>query len=92
MIECPWHLLDFLFGDRGPVIEGVGPKTAEKIREAATQAKLEWDAFDAESERLAAEQERRINSLKRQVSKARRYQASWRTAQARTRCVPSCSW
>jgi N utilization substance protein A len=49
------HLLE-MSDDEMTVIEGVGPKTAEKIREAATQAKLEWDAFDAESERLAAEQ------------------------------------
>jgi N utilization substance protein A len=48
-------------------IEGIGPKTAEKIREAATAAKVEWDRKDAEeaarveaerveAERLAAEQ------------------------------------
>ena len=43
-------------------IEGVGPKTAEKIREAAATAKLEWDRKDAEevarveAERLAQEQ------------------------------------
>jgi hypothetical protein len=39
-------------------LEGVGPKTIEKIREAATQARLEWEARDAaeEAERVAAEQ------------------------------------
>jgi len=43
-------------------IEGIGPKTAEKIREAATTAKAEWEKKDAEeaarieAERLAAEQ------------------------------------
>jgi transcription termination/antitermination protein NusA len=43
-------------------IEGIGPKTAEKIREAATTAKGEWEKKDAEeaarveAERLAAEQ------------------------------------
>jgi hypothetical protein len=39
-------------------IEGVGPKTVEKIREAATQARLEWEAHDAaeEADRVAAEQ------------------------------------
>jgi N utilization substance protein A len=43
-------------------IEGIGPKTAEKIRQAATEAKVIWDARDAEeaarfeAERLAAEQ------------------------------------
>jgi len=42
-------------------IEGIGAKTAEKIREAATEAKVEWDRRDAEEaalyeqERLAAE-------------------------------------
>jgi transcription termination/antitermination protein NusA len=42
-------------------IEGIGPKTAEKIREAATTAKAEWETKDAEeaarieAERLAAE-------------------------------------
>ena len=29
-------------------IEGIGPKTAEKIREAAEEAKIEWDKRDAE--------------------------------------------
>jgi len=29
-------------------IEGIGPKTAEKIREAAVEAKVEWDRRDAE--------------------------------------------
>jgi N utilization substance protein A len=29
-------------------IEGIGPRTAEKIREAATLAKVEWDRRDAE--------------------------------------------
>jgi transcription termination/antitermination protein NusA len=42
-------------------VEGVGPKTAEKIQQAATDAKLDWDRRDAEAadrieaERLAAE-------------------------------------
>ena len=42
-------------------IEGIGAKTAEKIREAATEAKVDWDRRDAEEaalyeqERLAAE-------------------------------------
>ena len=49
------HLLDMTDEDM-TVVEGVGPKTAEKIREAATQAKVEWDEFDAEAERLEAEQ------------------------------------
>ncbi len=38
-------------------IEGVGPKTAEKIREAAAESKAEWDKKDAE-EAARAEAER----------------------------------
>jgi N utilization substance protein A len=51
------HLLE-MSDDELVAIEGVGPKTVEKIREAATQARLEWDDRDtaAEAERLAAEQ------------------------------------
>ena len=50
------HLLE-MTDEEITQIEGVGPKTAEKLREAATQAKLEWDEFDtAEAERLSAEQ------------------------------------
>ena len=49
------HLLEMTDEDM-TVVEGVGPKTAEKIREAAIQAKVEWDELDAEAERLAAEQ------------------------------------
>jgi len=52
-------------------IEGVGPKTAEKVREAASAAKAEWDQRDAEeaarleaervaAEQAAAEEERRL--------------------------------
>jgi len=38
-------------------IEGIGPKTAEKIRQAAEEAKLEWDKRDAEdAARYAADQ------------------------------------
>src|SRR5512140_1245005 len=51
------HLLEM--GDEDlQQVDGVGPKTAEKIHEAAAAAKLEWDARDAaaEAERLAAEQ------------------------------------
>jgi transcription termination/antitermination protein NusA len=37
-------------------IEGIGPKTAERIREAAAGAKVEWDRRDAEEQaRLEAE-------------------------------------
>ena len=60
------HILEMTDEDLQQV-EGVGAKTAEKIREAATTAKAEWDKKDAEeaarveaerveSERLAAEQ------------------------------------
>jgi DNA-directed RNA polymerase alpha subunit len=51
------HLLEMSDDDLS-AIEGVGPKTVEKIREAAAQARLEWDDHDAaeEAERLAAEQ------------------------------------
>jgi Holliday junction resolvasome RuvABC DNA-binding subunit len=51
------HLLE-MSDDELVAIEGVGPKTVEKIREAATQAKLEWDDRDSaeEAERQAAEQ------------------------------------
>ena len=49
------HLLEMTDEDM-TIVEGVGPKTAEKIREAATKAKVEWDAFDTEAERLEAEQ------------------------------------
>src|SRR5712691_3426747 len=60
------HILEMTDEDLQQV-DGVGPKTAEKIREAATTAKAEWDKKDAEeaarveaerveSERLAAEQ------------------------------------
>jgi N utilization substance protein A len=51
------HLLE-MSDDELVAIEGVGPKTVEKIREAATQAKVEWNDRDSaeEAERLAAEQ------------------------------------
>ena len=52
------HLLE-MSDDELSAIDGVGPKTIEKIREAAAQAKLEWDEHDVaaeEAERLAAEQ------------------------------------
>src|SRR5262249_51668627 len=60
------HLLEMTDEDLQQ-LDGVGPKTAEKIREAASAAKAEWDRKDAEeaarveaeraeAERLAAEQ------------------------------------
>jgi transcription termination/antitermination protein NusA len=50
------HLAEMSDEDLGG-LEGVGPKTVEKIREAAALAQAEWDARDAaEAERLAAEQ------------------------------------
>jgi hypothetical protein len=50
------HLLEMSDDELG-AIEGVGPKTIETVREAATQARLEWEARDAadEAERAAAE-------------------------------------
>src|SRR5436190_7172478 len=54
------HILEMTDEDLQQV-EGVGPKTAEKIREAATAAKAEWDRKDAEeaarveAERVEAE-------------------------------------
>ncbi|HSB61808.1 MAG TPA: transcription termination factor NusA [Vicinamibacteria bacterium] len=50
------HVLEMGEGDL-TALEGIGPKTAEKIREAAAAAKAEWDARDAaaEAERVAAE-------------------------------------
>jgi N utilization substance protein A len=56
------HLLE-MADDELFSIEGVGPEAAEPIREAATEAKLDWDRRDAEdaarveAERLAVEQE-----------------------------------
>jgi Holliday junction resolvasome RuvABC DNA-binding subunit len=45
--------------DELTAIEGIGPKTAEKIHEAAARAKLEWEEHDAveEAQRVAAEGE-----------------------------------
>jgi N utilization substance protein A len=51
------HLAEMTDEDLG-AIEGVGPKTLEKLREAAELARQDWDARDAaaEAERVAAEQ------------------------------------
>jgi N utilization substance protein A len=50
------HLLE-MSEEQLESIEGVGPKTADKLREAAAEAKTEWDRRDAEeAERLAVEQ------------------------------------
>jgi DNA repair protein RadC len=51
------HLLE-MTDEELTSIEGIGPKTAEKIREAAAVAKVQWDERDAaaEAERLAAQQ------------------------------------
>jgi N utilization substance protein A len=51
------HVLEMTAEDL-TTIEDIGPKTAEKIREAAAVAQAEWEKKDAEmeAERLAAEQ------------------------------------
>jgi N utilization substance protein A len=60
-VEGVAHILE-MSNEELETIEGVGPKTAEKIREAALEAKARWDQHDAEeaarqeAERLAAEQ------------------------------------
>jgi len=61
LVESGIHGLDHLaeMSDEDlAAIEGVGPKTVEKVREAAGLAKAEWDARDAayEAERIAQEQ------------------------------------
>jgi transcription termination/antitermination protein NusA len=50
------HVLE-MTDDELTSIEGIGPKTAEKVKEAAAAAKAEWDARDAawEAERVEAE-------------------------------------
>ena len=52
------HLLEMTDEDL-TALEGIGLKTAEKIREAAATAKAEWDQKDAayEAERLEAERQ-----------------------------------
>jgi len=74
------HLLEMSDDDLG-AIEGVGPKTIEKIREAATQARLEWEAHDAaeEAERAAAEQ---AQAEQAQAEQAQAEQAAAEQAQA----------
>jgi N utilization substance protein A len=50
------HLLE-MSDEQLESIEGIGPKTVEKLREAANEARGEWERRDAEeAERLAAEQ------------------------------------
>jgi len=46
-------------------LEGIGPKTVEKVREAAARAQKEWDERDAaaEAERVAAEQAAEAEAL-----------------------------
>ncbi len=64
------HLLE-MTDEELTSIEGIGPKTAEKIREAATAAKGEWDTRDAaEAERLAAEQAAAEEEARRQEEQA----------------------
>jgi len=52
------HLLE-MSDEELTEIEGVGPKTAEKLRQAATEAKAAWDRRDAEDEAARQEAERR---------------------------------
>jgi N utilization substance protein A len=58
------HILD-MTDEEICQVEGIGEKTAQKIREAAVAAKVEWDQKDAEeaarqeAERVAAEEEAR---------------------------------
>jgi N utilization substance protein A len=47
------HILDMSDEDL-TTIEGIGPKTAEKLRQAALEAKAEWDRRDAEAAAEAA--------------------------------------
>jgi len=51
------HLLE-MSDEELSAIDGAGPERVEAIREAAAQAKADWEAHDAaeEAERLAAEQ------------------------------------
>jgi len=73
LVEAGVHGLGQLFemsDDELEAIEGVGPKTVEKIREAAVEARLEWEARDAaeEAERLAAEQEQEQEQEQQQTA------------------------
>jgi N utilization substance protein A len=64
------HLLE-MTDEQLCTIEGVGPKTAEKIREAAAEAKLDWDRKDAE-EVARAEAERQAEEQAAAEEEARR--------------------
>jgi N utilization substance protein A len=63
-------------------IEGIGPKTAEKVREAATIAKGEWEKRDAdeaarlEAERVAAEQAAEEEARRLEAEQAAEAEAS----------------
>jgi N utilization substance protein A len=85
------HILEMTDEDLQQV-EGVGPKTAEKIREAATIAKAEWDKKDAEeaarleaerveAERLAAEQAEEDRRLAEEQALADQAAADGETAE-----------
>ena len=76
------HLLE-MTDEELSAIEGVGPKTVEKIREAAAQAKLEWDAHDAaeEAERLAAEAGGPAEQAEQEAEQAAAEQAAGRAAE-----------
>ncbi len=57
-------------------IDGIGPKTAERIRHAAVEAKVVWDKRDAEelarleAERLAAEEAQRAEAAEAEAAAA----------------------
>jgi len=83
------HLLEMTDEDLTS-LEGIGLKTAEKIREAATTAKAEWDQKDAayeaerlEAERLAAEQAAEAERVAaEQTAEAERLEAERLAAEA----------
>jgi N utilization substance protein A len=82
------HLLEMSDDDLS-AIEGVGPKTVEKIREAATQARLEWEAHDAaeEAERVAAEQA--AEQAQAEQAQAEQAQAEQEAADAQAAAAPA---
>ncbi len=76
-------------------IDGIGPKTAEKIRQAAVEAKLVWDKRDAEelarleAERLAAEEAQRAYEAAQAEADAEAARADAEAAAAETEAAPA---